>query len=91
MNYNVNQRVVLQELRTIAIYDSTKFIRIFFTVLDVAAMAAVVVLRLVLPSQTPSERASKYRFKYEYISYLLKAKFQSLPRLFSCPSSLSKQ
>lgn len=43
---------VLQELRTIAIYDNTKEVKIFFIVLDVAAGIAFVVLRKIQPTKS---------------------------------------
>lgn len=49
---------VLQELRTVAIFNNSTLIKIIFVVLDAAAIGAIVVLQLFQPSETPSERTS---------------------------------
>ena len=53
---------MLQELRTIAIYDNTKTVNIFFIVLDVVAGIAYVVFVKIQPAKAKSARKMKFYF-----------------------------
>ena len=48
----ISATVVLQELRTVAIYDNTKTVKIFFIVLDVVAGVAYVVFVKMQPTKS---------------------------------------
>ena len=61
---------MLQELRTIAIYDNTKAVKIFFLVLDVVAGIAFVVLRKIQPTKS-ARKIKNFHAKLLLNSFLL--------------------